>query len=396
MAGAGWRQFTVGQLLTSAQVQTFLQDQAVQVFASAAARTSALGTAVSAGMVSYRADDRALELYAGSAWTPVMQGRNAIINGAFEINQRNFTSTVAGAAYTFDRWITEGASAGGTITWSAQTFAPGAAPVAGYEAANYARCVTASLGTLNYAIYGQRIEDVRTFANQTVTASFWARAGSGTPKLGLNFLQSFGAGGSAPVTTLGTPVNLTTSWARYSITVTVPTISGKTIGTSSYLYPYLVFSDTLIGSGVNTQNNTFDVWGVQVEAGSVATPFVRAGGTLQGELAACQRYYFRLGGDRNYQPLGFGMSTNSTSSIEFVIQHPVSMRTAPASVESSSLVAYDQVGLFALSSITIGSTDVGRNASRISAVGTGMTAFRPSTLLTNNTLNGFIAFSAEL
>lgn len=69
MAGAGWRSFTSGAVLTAAQVQTYLQDQAVQVYATSAARSSALGTAVSAGMVSYRADGTVIEFYNGSAWT---------------------------------------------------------------------------------------------------------------------------------------------------------------------------------------------------------------------------------------------------------------------------------------------------------------------------------------
>ena len=71
MAGAGWRTFTSGAVLTAAQVQTFLQDQVVQVYASAAARSSALGTAVSAGMVSYRADGSIVEFYNGSAWAGI-------------------------------------------------------------------------------------------------------------------------------------------------------------------------------------------------------------------------------------------------------------------------------------------------------------------------------------
>jgi hypothetical protein len=69
MAGAGWRTFSAGAVLTAAQVQTFLQDQAVQVYSTTAARTSALGTAVSAGMISYITTGQQMEYYNGSAWT---------------------------------------------------------------------------------------------------------------------------------------------------------------------------------------------------------------------------------------------------------------------------------------------------------------------------------------
>jgi hypothetical protein len=69
MAGAGWRTFSAGAVLTAAQVQTFLQDQVVQVYASSAARSSALGTAVSSGMLSYVTTGQQLEYYNGSAWT---------------------------------------------------------------------------------------------------------------------------------------------------------------------------------------------------------------------------------------------------------------------------------------------------------------------------------------
>jgi hypothetical protein len=69
MPGAGWRTFTAGAVLTAAQVQTFLQDQAVQVYTNTAARSSALGTAVSAGMVSYLTAGQQLDYYNGSSWT---------------------------------------------------------------------------------------------------------------------------------------------------------------------------------------------------------------------------------------------------------------------------------------------------------------------------------------
>lgn len=69
MAGAGWRSFSAGAVLTAAQVQNYLQDQVVQVYASSAARSSVLGTAVSAGMVSFGTTLGGLDVYNNGAWT---------------------------------------------------------------------------------------------------------------------------------------------------------------------------------------------------------------------------------------------------------------------------------------------------------------------------------------
>jgi hypothetical protein len=69
MAGSGWRTFSAGAVLTAAQVQDFLQDQVVQVYSNSAARSSALGTAVSAGMISYLTTGQQMDYYNGSSWT---------------------------------------------------------------------------------------------------------------------------------------------------------------------------------------------------------------------------------------------------------------------------------------------------------------------------------------
>jgi hypothetical protein len=127
MAGAGWRSFSAGAVLTAAQVQTYLQDQTVQVHASAAARSSALGTAVSAGMVSYRADGTALEYYNGSAWvSPVpttlssITLANPVFTGA--ALEAAYTTATGFAGYTFDvttngaiQYSTANATANGTL-----------------------------------------------------------------------------------------------------------------------------------------------------------------------------------------------------------------------------------------------------------------------------------------
>jgi hypothetical protein len=236
----------------------------------------------------------------GGAVPPFAAGKNRIINGDFGINQRTFTSVATNGSYGFDRWqILEN---GGTTAYTPQTFTPGTAPVAGYESINFARVqISGQTTSSNRCLIQQRIEDVRTFAGQTATFSFWAKVSSGTPNIAFELLQNFGSGGSpsTQVTTIGvTTFTLSTSWTRYSVTVNVPSISGKTLGTTANTSFLAVAFWLSGGSDFNARTNslglqaiTLDLWGVQAEAGSVATPFQTATGTLQGELAACQRYY---------------------------------------------------------------------------------------------------------
>jgi len=234
---------------------------------------------------------------------PYAAGKNKIINGDFFVNQRNFSSQVISTStpvYGADRFKCA-ADGAGTVTYSIQQFTAGTAPVAGYEAKQCTRIVTTGqtvAGT--YTILAQHIENVRTFAGQTATISFYAKAASGTPKMAVEIEQNFGSGGSPSVnvrTYLG-QVTLSTSWARYTVSATIPSISGKTVGTDANTSNLAINLWVSAGSTYNAntgsigiQSNTFDVWGVQVEAGSVATAFQTATGTIQGELAACQRYY---------------------------------------------------------------------------------------------------------
>lgn len=265
-------------------------------------------------------------------------GKNKIINGDFNINQRGFTSTTTSLAYGFDRFFIS--YSGGTYTNSAQTFTAGTAPVAGYEGKNFARLVTASQSAAgDFAAYVQRIESVRTFAAQTVTVSMWAKASTGTPKIGVSISQDFGIGGGASslVVTSAATQTITSSWVRYSFIIAVPSIAGKTIGTSGDNLTVTFWTSagtTISGLGypaVGIQNVTIDTWGWQIEYGSKATPFQTAsGGRPQAELAMCQRYYQAL----STTPSGVmvyggtssgGFSANAYSNFTF----PVQMRTTP-------------------------------------------------------------------
>jgi hypothetical protein len=284
--------------------------------------------------------------------TEYAAGKNKIINGDFNINQRAFTSTTS-SVYGFDRWQNSVVAAAGSVTFSAQTFTLGSAPVAGYEGSNFLRIVsTGQAASSDNGFVAQLIEDVRTFAGQTVTVSFWAKANSGTPSISVEAVQSFGTGGSPSSNVTGSvaagttkKISITTSWVRYSATLTIPSISGKTMGTNantSFIRMNFWISggsnfDTRTDS-LGIQNNTFEIWGIQAEKGSVATAFQTATGTIQGELAACQRYYIRYTAGP-YTTAGYYNTTQLYPTITF----PVEMRIAPTAIGTSAagaLVSY--------------------------------------------------------
>jgi hypothetical protein len=93
MAGQGYKVWSAGDVLAAADVNGYLM-QGVMVFDSSGARGSAIGTAVSEGMVSYLRDTNAVEAYSGSAWVPV--GVETTVAGSIVA----FGSTAVSAAYT--------------------------------------------------------------------------------------------------------------------------------------------------------------------------------------------------------------------------------------------------------------------------------------------------------
>lgn len=322
-------------------------------------------------------------------------GKNKIINGDFGIWQRG--TSLVGAGYLADRF--QGVVTTTTITQSQQAFTPGAAPVAGYESQYFYRAVTVTGGTsASRALVQQSIEDVRTFAGQTVTVSFYAKAAAGTPKIGVELAQVFGSGGSAAVTAIGaTAVTISTSWTRYTVTASVPSISGKTIGTSSSLNLVLWIDAgadfATRASSIGNQSGTFDIWGVQVEYGSKATPFQTASVSLGGELALCQRYYFRTGGDTAYQYLFAGFATSTTEAF-IPVRSTVTLRVPPTSIEFSTLAIYAGSTIYAVSAATLNAA--GKDTSNIqftSAV--GLIAGTGQYVITNNSTSGYLALNAE-
>jgi hypothetical protein len=153
-----------------------------------------------------------------------------------------------------------------------------------------------------------------------------------------------------------------------------------------------------VTGSLGIQSGTFDFWGVQVEAGSVATAFQTATGTIQGELAACQRYYYRQTSINGfYEAFGFGMSNGTTTAAVIQVNFPATMRTAPTAVEYATLRLSDFASGPAVTALTIDNNHNGRWIGVVQAVvASGLTASRSYSLQSNNSQSGYLGFSAEL
>jgi hypothetical protein len=183
----------------------------------------------------------------------------------------------------------------------------------------------------------------------------------------------------------------------------VPSISGKTIGTTantSYLGIWLSTSAgstyaSLMGA-IGLQNNTIDIWGVQIEAGSSATDFVTASGnSKQGELAMCQRYYWRSSGNAANSPYAQGIAA-AAGDCQTMCQYPVTMRVAPTSLDFSTLGLSDGVNApVAITALAL--ANVGTFATLvIASTAGGLTQYRYYQLINNNNTAGYFGLSAEL
>jgi len=401
MAGAGYKLFNTGDVLTAAQVNTYLQEQAVMRFANATARTTALSGVLSEGMMSYLDDTNSVEVYNGSSWVSVggsvatslgfTAGKNKIINGDFGVWQRGTSFTnPASLTYNADRWCIyyDGSV---TSVISRQTFTPGTAPVSGYEGSFFWRWAITAYSGGTVGTFFQRIEDVRTFAGQTVTVSFWAKADAArTVTVGGN--QNYGSGGSGANGVGSFSTSLTTSWQRFTGQLTIPSIAGKTIGTGSSLELSFQIAQNTV--------QTIDIWGVQIESGSTVTAFQTATGTIQGELAACQRYCVVIGGDSAYEPVAFG-TTGSTTTIAVYRPLAQPMRIVP-SLTVNSVSNWNAILLGVAAQVLTGmtiSTDSSKTVAVINgtfATNANFGSSKAAAIQAANTTSAQVILSAEL
>jgi hypothetical protein len=223
-------------------------------------------------------------------------GRSLIHNGLMNIQQRGagpFTASV----YTLDRWalgVTTDAVSVTQVGFNDTTRAQ-----VGDEAAKFAlsNTFTGNAAAAAYSRIQQPIEDVRRLSGKTVTISFWAATAAGTLNVGISLIQTFGTGGSpsAPVYLNGQSVSINATWARYSVTLAVPSVAGKVLGSNNDSASWLSLwyssgaTNAAYAGNIGVQSGTVQMWGVQLEIGSVATPLEKLDPRL--DLANCQRFY---------------------------------------------------------------------------------------------------------
>jgi hypothetical protein len=332
----------------------------------------------------------------------VLDPENRIINGAFDFWQRGTSSTANGYG-SADRWAN--ARDGGTVTQSRQAFALG--DTFGNNNPTYFLRQTVSGQTLSghRAHIVQNIEGVRSYAGQTITVLGWVRRSSGSGNMAVEAEQKFGTGGSPSSSVAGigvTTVTLTASWAPFAVTMSVPSVSGKTLGTNNNDYLSLNFW-TSAGSELNSRTNSLgiqtigvDLWGVHIKVGThttAATDLYKQ--PERGpEFARCQRYCVVLGGITPYERIGIGQAHSSTDG--FVTYFPANIfRTTPTVSTSGGFALTTANGGLAAASSLVVDAFTPQTLSMLVIV-SGLVAGNATQLVTNNSTASRITFDAEL
>ena len=335
----------------------------------------------------------------GLRYSATPSASNPILNSAFQVWQRGTSFAVSGsAAYTADRWQAISAAYTAGLTVSRQL----TNDTTNLPFIQYCARVQRDSGNTSTAARNlqQNLESVNSipFAGKTVTLSFYARAGANysAASSGLGVQWVWGTGtdqnnyltgltGSTNVSAT-TSVTLTTTWQRFSIT-------GPVGATATQIAINYFFN----GVGTAGANDFFEITGVQIDVGSVALPFRTYAATIQQELAACQRYYFRTTATSAFgivAPIAYAF--NATTAIG-TVPFPVTMRIQPTAVDFSTLAFYrfDDTA-YAISALTLQGSLTDQQYGQVVATVSGATAGNVGRINANNSTSGFLGFSAEL
>lgn len=317
--------------------------------AARAAADAALGARIDAehSLLTQESADRIAaiqaEASARAALGARLVGNNVLINGDFDFWQRG-TQFANSNTYTADRWFMQQGFVTGQLYWQ-HTPLPGEN---NFPDSPYTLAINITGNTDNaqcHQVVEQRVEDVRTFAGKVCTLSFRVfNGGAAGRKIAVEFAQTFGAGGSAPVLGISPETFTLAAGMNYiKKTVTMPSVAGKT---ANFGHAAVVALWSSAGSnfvsrtgGLTPQTGSLYFSQIKWEPGAVATPFERRPIGL--ELALCQRYYCKSynlatnpgtpNSDAGRIATGIQIGgTNSPSFTAYALRFPVNMRNAPA------------------------------------------------------------------
>ena len=318
-----------------------------------------------------------------------LSNRNLIINGDMQVAQRG-TSFTADNVFTLDRWKSSDGTGGSPArTASQEEFTLGQTYVP--NARYYFKHNQTAASTNSNSALQQKIENVTRFDGTTITLSFYAKA-SADLDLYIRFIQDFGTGGSpSSDVTVSETITVGTTWKRYTVTKTLGSLSGKTLGTdgdhTSFLNLNIDFQ--------TSSTFTFEATLFQLEYGETATPFEHR--SYGDELTRCRRYLYRINGNSDDQTAIAPGYFYGTTTLRVCIQFPVEMRTTPTvSADNSYLdVLRDTTND---TSVTLGSSlDESPYSTNINIGSVSSTTVGEGGILRlKNNTSAYIQFDAEL
>jgi hypothetical protein len=338
---------------------------------------------------------------------PISGTRNRIINGDMLISQRYGQTptlfSVTGTAYILDRW-----SGTTTIANNMRFTCINDAP-ATFPTSNKAEAVTgATISATDVFALSQLIEGFNvidfgfgTATASTVTLSFWVKSsltGTHSGSLrnsGLNrsypFTYSISAANTWEKKAITIPGDTTGTWLKdngVGIAVGFDLGTGTTFrGTAGAWAASNFIGATGAVSPMETAGATWFITGVQLEPGTVATPFERR--SYGQELALCQRYYARLNANSVYGAFGSGRVALTTRA-DIYVKYPVAMRVAPTVSQSNTMIN-DQA------TTSLGVTYAGSDSMlQLVNVATGLVASAGCIWAANNNSAAYIDLAAEL
>ena len=352
-----------------------------------------------------------------------LSNRNLIINGAMQVAQRGTSSTSVGYQ-TVDRMYVgfAGTDEAPTIT-QADISSSDTPYTKGFRKAlkiqNGNQTSGAGAADEMTFVYNIEAQDLAqsgwdyTSSSSNISISFWVKS-SVAQQFQVNN-RLYGPSGGNQREFCYEYTLAANTWTK--ITKTIPGQADNTLRNTNELGMFMMFG-LFYGTNYTASGRTFDQWGaknnaanfrdfattwyttndatfeitgVQLEVGSVATDFEHR--SFGQELALCKRYYNRFTAGSAYTRFADGQ-VQSTDQAEFTFQHPVTMRAAPTFGYGGSVKGWSENALKTVSSIALNDPNV--NNCTFTATTSGCTRGTAIDFLANNSSTAYIEFISEL